>query len=105
MGINDRKAEAREVKRNEKRRRQAVPQASVAVDDINPDTLLYCLHSVTSNGGAVRFGTTRDKGAWAIGVYGDGAQPYTEYVRPDEDINLYLRNLGDFFAGNDPLAK
>jgi hypothetical protein len=43
-------------------------------------------------GGALRFGYTSDGGAYAIGVYGDG-QPYTDYVRPNEDIDAYLSAL------------
>jgi hypothetical protein len=98
MGMNDRRQDAREVKRNAKRQRNVVPEAAISVDDINSDTLLYCLHHVLAAGGAIRIGATRDKGAWAIGVYGDGTTPYTEYVRPAEDFNSYLRGLGEFFA-------
>lgn len=44
-------------------------------------------------GGAIRFGLTSDGGAYAIGVYGDGDKPYTEYVRPNDDIEGTLREL------------
>lgn len=99
MGMNDRQAERTEAKRAEKRQRQLVPQDPISMDDINADTLLYALHNIVSAGGALRIGATRDKGAWAFGIYGDGAKPYTEYVRPAEDINAYLKRLGDFFGG------
>jgi hypothetical protein len=45
----------------------------------------------------LRIGVTRDGGAWAFGIYGDGGDPHTEYVRPSEDVNAYLRDLGAFF--------
>lgn len=48
-------------------------------------------------GGAVRFGYTADQGAYALGIYGDGDTPYTEYVRPGEDLGEVLRNLTETF--------
>jgi hypothetical protein len=47
---------------------------------------------VTVRGGAIRFGYTSDGGAYSIGLYGDG-DPYTDYVRPKEGINEYLRGI------------
>lgn len=55
---------------------------------------------VTANGGALRFGYTADGGAYALGIYGDGPQPYTEYVRPGEDIDGILAALSTVFAGD-----
>lgn len=57
---------------------------------------------VASAGGAIRFGYTADGGAYAVGVYGDGPKPYTEYVRPGEDIERFLADLGAVFNGDDP---
>lgn len=48
--------------------------------------------AIGKHGYAVRFGYTRDGGAYAIGVLGDG-DPFTEYVRPNEDIDSYLEGL------------
>lgn len=56
---------------------------------------------VTKVGGAIRFGYTADGGAYALGIYGDGAAPYTEYVRPGEDIEAILADLGSVFDGDD----
>jgi hypothetical protein len=50
--------------------------------------------TLASTGGAIRFGYTSDGGAYAIGIYGDG-EPYTDYVKPAEDINEYLKDLAD----------
>lgn len=47
---------------------------------------------VAWQGGALRFGYTRDGGAYCIGILGDG-EPYNEYCKPSEDINEYLRAL------------
>lgn len=45
---------------------------------------------VTAHGGAVRFGYTSDGGAYAVGFY-DGDDKYTEYIRPNEDVNDVIR--------------
>jgi len=86
-------------RRNTERQRKAVPQGSVSVEEVDGETLLRCLYRINAAGGALRIGHTRDHGAWAFGIYGDGATPYTEYVRPGEDVNEYFRKLGEFFAG------
>lgn len=41
-------------------------------------------------------GLSRDGGAFAFGIYGDG-EPYTEYVGATEDVNEYLRELARHF--------
>lgn len=84
-------------KRNNTRRRNLVPARTISVTDLDWDTFITALAQILSRGGAIRLGGTRDGGAWSVGIYGDGAVPYTEYVRPDEDINQYLVALGDFF--------
>lgn len=54
--------------------------------------------AVSARGCAIRFGYTRDGGAFCIGIVGDG-DPYSEYVRPSEDINSYLTVLAEDFGG------
>lgn len=56
---------------------------------------------VAGGGGALRLGYTADGGAYALGIYGDGPEPYTEYVRPSEDINSVLEQIGAAFIGGD----
>ena len=47
---------------------------------------------------AVQFGMTRDGGALVIRIVGDG-EPYNEFVRATESIDLYLDGLiSDFEA-------
>lgn len=55
--------------------------------------ILECIESIVSAGGAVRFGKTRDGGCFSVGVYGDGTSPYTDYLRPDEDVREYFTDL------------
>lgn len=59
-------------------------------------TLRRAIETAASTGGALRFGYSRDGGAYAIGIYGDG-DPYTEFVRPAEDINVFLEEVIQLF--------
>lgn len=100
MGQAERARENRaDAKRAEKRQRHFQSTQKVSVTDVDPELLLVTLAQVLAKNGALRIGCTRDGGAWAFGIYGDGPQPYTEYVRPAEDVNKYLAELGEFFAG------
>jgi hypothetical protein len=53
--------------------------------EVNPALLARLIVAVTSRGGAVRFGYTRDGGAYSIGLY-YGAENNTQYVRPGQDL-------------------
>jgi len=59
--------------------------------------LLNVISNVTGRGAAIQFGYTRDGSAFVIRIVGDG-EPYNEYVRPTEDISLYLEGLASDFA-------
>lgn len=59
-------------------------------ESANPRLLQLAIAKVAASGGCLRIGYTRDGGAYAIGVYGDTPQPYTDYVRPEEEIDDYL---------------
>lgn len=59
--------------------------------------LLAVVAAVARHGYAIRFGYTKDMGAYAIGIIGDG-EPFTEFVRPTEDIELYFRGLIDDYG-------
>lgn len=65
----------------------------------DPKYLLAVICCIALRGGAIRLGYTRDGGAYAIGIYGDG-EPFTEYVKPSEDINDYLRGLYENYSGS-----
>jgi len=54
-----------------------------------PAKLLDLISTVTSRGGAVRIGYTRDGGAYALGLY-YGGEATTEYCRPSESLDEFL---------------
>jgi hypothetical protein len=58
----------------------------------NADTLVQLIATASKKGGALRFGYTRDGGAYAIGVY-CGQEYFTDYIRPGESIDDYLNTL------------
>lgn len=89
------RAAKRDEKRDERRRERATRPA-VEVEQIDPVALLAALASITVDNGALRIGLSRDGGAFAFGIYGDG-EPYTEYVGATEDVNEYLRELARHF--------
>lgn len=101
MGFNDHK-DNREERRNAKRRRVVQQRDEVVVGSIEPRSLFHAIDAALREGGAIRIGRTRDGGAWAIGIYGDGEKPYTEYVQASEDINAYFDNLAGFFENGVP---
>lgn len=59
---------------------------------VDPGKLLRAIAAVALQGGALRLGYTSDGGAYAIGIYGDG-EPYTDYVKPSEDLDAYFDEL------------
>lgn len=61
------------------------------------DTLYRLIDTVTSRGGAVRFGYTRDGGAYALGFY-YGSEATTEYCRPSEDLEDFLVRWIEFYS-------
>lgn len=58
--------------------------------------LRTAIERASITGGAIRCGYSRDGGAYAIGIYGDG-EPYTEFVRPSEDVNEFLQKVIELF--------
>lgn len=65
--------------------------------DASPDKLRNVIDLVCSAGCAIQFGYTKDGSTFVVRIVGDG-EPYNEFVRPSEDINLYLEGLADDFA-------
>lgn len=61
-----------------------------------PEKILSLIDASTSRGGAVRFGFTRDGGAFACGLY-YGGQSDTKYCRPSEDINTFIEECIGYF--------
>ena len=56
-----------------------------------------------NEGGAIRLGLTRDGGALAVGIYGLGNEPSTEYLRPSDDLEQFWHDLYESFKGSSDL--
>lgn len=89
-----------EQRANRRRNRGTVEQADWK--EAHPDKLARAIVAITSAGCAIQFGRTRDGGAFSVRIVG-GGEPVLEYVRPTEDIDLYLDTLATDFA--DPSDK
>ena len=63
---------------------------------VDEKSLRNAIAQAASTGGALRFGYSRDGGAYAVGIYGDGA-PYTEFLKPSDDIELFLEEVIELF--------
>lgn len=68
----------------------------VSYRNVNTGVLIETLQTVAIAGGAIRFGFTRDGGAFAFGIYGDG-DPYTVYCSPKENVDDVLRSIREGF--------
>lgn len=64
---------------------------------VDPKVVLDAIQAAARKGGALRFGYTRDGGAYSIGVYSDGDY-FTDYIRPSEDVEQYLSDLAAAFT-------
>ena len=69
-------------------------------DSVDAELIRKAISRAGLKRGALRFGYTRDGGAYAVGVYA-GTEYFTEYVRPDEDIVEYLEQLIESFDAVD----
>lgn len=98
MGVNDRTRNQRDDRKKKseetkRRRRENIRNDGVADWETADGALvLRAVATVARMGGAIRLGYTRDGGAYAIGIYGDG-EPFTEYVPPDEDLNEFMKGI------------
>lgn len=97
--MQQRKDKARESRQNGAKRRVERRTVESLCDwgSVDAALLVEVLDAVTADGGALRLGYTRDRGAFAIGIYGDG-EPYTDYVSASDGIDEYLRDLRDVWA-------
>lgn len=67
---------------------------------LRADYVWETLDLVLQEGGALRFGLTRDAGAFALGVYG-GDKPETFYARTEEELQVLFKTVYDAFKGSD----
>jgi hypothetical protein len=68
---------------------------------VDADAIQALIFAVTEQGGAVRFGCSRDRSALALGFLGDG-EPYTEWLRPTDDIADVLVAMAASWNGEAP---
>lgn len=60
------------------------------------DLMHELVNLIAATGGAVRFGYTRDGGAYSIGLYlGDDSKTY--YCNEKDGVNEYLKDLIEYF--------
>lgn len=62
----------------------------------NADIIRRAIAAAAAVGGAIRFGYSRDGGAYAVGIYGNG-EPYTDFVKPSESIDDFMEDVEQFF--------
>lgn len=87
------------VKKTSKSRLGSLRLSDRGGDDLTADwndadckLLQNCIALVAKLGGAIRFGYTRDGGAYSVGVYLDDDRE-TFYCKPSEDVDDFLRHL------------
>lgn len=102
MSKSDEQIEQESRRKQAAEKRKSLPKTtrsgSGVADWINADaTLIHRLVCrVGSEGGAVRFGYTRDGGAYSIGIYlGDDSKTY--YCNEEQGINEQLNELSEYF--------
>lgn len=64
---------------------------------VEADVIRNAIEQVGRTGCAIRFGYSRDGGAYAVGIVGDG-DPYTVWGASSEEITEKLLKLTDSFA-------
>jgi len=100
MGANDAKQNAKDDKRRaafEKRAKggKATPGGTVADwAGVDCEQLQRTIAAVCVSGDAIRLGYTRDGGAYAVALLHNG-ESHTDYVSPNDDIDVYLKGLED----------
>jgi hypothetical protein len=98
MGANDAAQNRKDDKRKAAQNRVLSKRKSHGNDSTadwgsaSPELLHAAIQAITRDGGAIRFGYTRDGGAFAVGLYENGNTD-TEYIKPSEDIDTYLRGV------------
>lgn len=98
MGVNDRERDkkdaARKAAETRKTDRIGSRRSSGTADwsGVDGPKLLQAVAAIAVTGGAIRLGYTRDGGAYALGIYGDG-DPYTVYATPDEGVEGILDDI------------
>lgn len=75
----------------------SVAKAAVTWTDVKSENIMELIVAASEASGAVRFGLSRDGGALALGVYGDGDEGYTLYSPTAEGMEDHISGLIDVF--------
>ena len=95
---------------DKKSKKRRVEQRFTTVADwagVDRELLVTAIAAVTLGGGAIRFGYTRDGGAFAIGIY-DGDDKYTLFAKPEPsgELDITLQDIINGFSDEGaPAAK
>lgn len=73
-----------------RRRRTIADEADWS--SVDAGLLRRVIDAVAQTGGAARFGYSRDGGAYAVGIYGDG-KPFTEFCPAPADVESWLEGF------------
>lgn len=65
-------------------------------ESCNHGILAKAIATAALTGGALRFGYSRDGGAYAVGIYGDG-DTYTVWCSPSQDLDEFLVDITELF--------
>ena len=91
------------VEERERKKRSDVRRRSTGIAswmDAEPTLVVRAISEAAATGGALRFGYSRDGGAFAVGVYGDG-EPYTDFISCNENIDETLKYYIELFSSDD----
>lgn len=100
MSTIKRSMEEAKSKKNPPTRRyqpEGTGEQRITYGNVDMAYLIELMVAVERVGGAIRLGTTRDGGAFAIGVYGDGPDVYNVYANNVEKLHEHFENLAEVF--------
>lgn len=81
-----------------KRRYHETTGKTVSWTHVDAEQIRDTITAVSGTGCAIRFGYSRDNGAYCIGIIGDG-EPYTVWAASIEEVNAKLGDLERSFNG------
>jgi len=82
-----------------RRREQRHTGSQLDLNSVDADTLKRAFVELLKRKVGVTFGVTRDGGALSITLL-DNGETVREYVRANEDVNLYFTGLADDFGAD-----
>lgn len=84
-------------KKPKKRRYQEQSIGNADWESANAEVLKSVIVAIAARGCAVRFGYSKDGGAYSVGIYED-TDKYTVWIRPNEELDIKLQGIAASFA-------